>query len=306
MTMSSNPAVPIVVVGSLNMDLVLDVARVPAAGETLSGRTFKLVPGGKGANQAVACARLGGRVAMIGRVGADEFGGQLRRGLQQDGVAIDHVSVDSAASTGVALVMVDDPGQNRIVIVPGSNGTFTPAHVDAAGDSIDHATLMLVQLEVPMPSVEHAIQRAVRADVRVLLNPAPAQALPEGMLQHVAYLVPNETEASLLTGLNVIDTTSAASAARELMRRGARCVLVTLGSQGVLIADKDGIRDYAPPRVKAVDTTAAGDTFIGAFAAGLVEGLKVDAAAQFAMKAASLSVTRAGAQTSIPYRAEIL
>ena len=303
--MSSNHPVPIVVAGSLNMDLVLEVPRVPAAGETLSGRTFRLVPGGKGANQAVACARLGGKVAMVGRVGADEFGTTLRRGLEQDGILLDHVGVDTDVSTGVALILVDDSAQNRIVVVPGANGTFAPANVDAAGAWIDGAKLVLVQLETPMPSVEHAIQRAVRAGVPVLLNPAPAQALSDDVLRSVDYLVPNETEASMLTGIEVTDVTSAAAAARSLRQRGARCVLITLGPRGVLIADDDGVRDHAAARVQAVDTTAAGDTFIGGLSVGLVEGMTLDAAARFAMQAAALSVTRPGAQTSIPYRSEI-
>jgi ribokinase len=299
------PGVPIVVLGSLNMDLVLEVARAPEGGETLSGRSLRLIPGGKGANQAVACARLGGRVAMIGRVGRDEFGDQLRKGLAQDDIVLDYLSTDDQAHTGVALIMVDDSAQNRIVIVPGANGAFTSAQVDQAEDLLDQAELVLLQLEIPLPSVTRAIERAARAGKKILLNPAPAQPLPAQWWAHIHYLVPNETEATLLTGIHVTDPSAAAAAARELQSRGVRNVLVTLGPQGVLIADSQGARHYNPPSVKAVDTTAAGDTFIGGLAVGLTEGMQLDDAAKFAMRAASLSVTRVGAQTSIPYRSEV-
>lgn len=295
----------IVVVGSLNMDLVLDLPRVPMPGETLCGRKLMLVPGGKGANQAVACARLGGRVAMIGRVGADEFGEKLRRRLTEDGVGLVQVTIDSAASTGVAVILLDDSAQNRIMIIPGANGTLTPVHVDEAGSLIDAAGLMLVQLEIPLPSVERAIERAVKAGTRVLLNPAPAQALPLSIWPHIDYCVPNETEASQLTGIEITDIPSASNAAYELLRFGVRHVLMTLGSKGVLVADAHGIRDYAPPKVQTVDTTAAGDTFIGALSAALSEKSDLDEAAKFAVRAAALSVTRIGAQSSIPYRREL-
>jgi ribokinase len=295
----------IVVVGSLNMDLVLTVARAPNAGETLTGRTLQLIPGGKGANQAVACARLGGRVAMIGRVGRDEFGEQLRKSLAADHIALDHLGSDDQAGTGVAMIMVDDSAQNRIVLVPGANGAFTPEHVDEARALIESAGLLLLQLEVPLPTVMRAIEHAARSGARILFNPAPAQPLPAEWFARMDYLVPNETEASLLTGINVTDPASATGAAQKLRSRGARVVLITLGAQGVLIADAGGTRHYRPPTVKAVDTTAAGDTFIGAFAVGLTEGLALDDAAKLAMQAASLSVTRVGAQTSIPYRSEL-
>jgi ribokinase len=242
---------------------------------------------------------------MVGRVGRDEFGEKLRRGLAQDGVELDYLSVDPAAHTGVALIMVDDSAQNRIVIVPGANGAFTPEHVDEAHKLLDHAQLVLLQLEIPMPSVARAIERAASAGKKILLNPAPAQALPTEWLARVDYLVPNETEATLLTKIEVTNPSTAAAAARELQSRGARIVLVTLGSQGVLIADAQGARHYDAPKVNAVDTTAAGDTFIGGLAVGLTEGMSLDEAAKFAMRAASLSVTRAGAQTSIPYRSEV-
>ena len=296
---------PILVIGSLNMDMVLQVPRVPAAGETLAGQSFACVPGGKGANQAAACARLGGQVSMLGRVGADQFGEQLQRSLAQDGVLHEHVTIADTVSTGVALIMVDASAQNRIVIVPGANGTLTAAHIDAAADLIDRAALVVLQLEIPLPVVKHAVARANRRGVPVLLNPAPAKALPSALLSRLEYLIPNATEATLLTGIKVADHAGAAAAARELHRQGAKHVLITLGAEGVLIRDAKGVRSLASPRVAAVDTTAAGDTFIGAFAVSVLDGLSVDEAAQFAVKAAALSVTRPGAQTSIPYRHEI-
>ncbi|MET0534502.1 MAG: ribokinase [Steroidobacter sp.] len=295
----------IVVVGSLNMDLVLAVPRAPEAGETVTGRQLSFVPGGKGANQAVACARLGGTVAMIGRVGADEFGARLRDGLARDRVAVEQVSVDPTVGTGTALIMVDDQAQNRIALIPAANHTLTPTIMEQMAAPIDAASLVLLQLEIPLPTVEWVIARAAAAKAQVILNPAPAQALPASIWSRVDYIVPNESEAAMLTGIDVTDVASATAAANEMRRRGARHVLLTLGSKGVLIADAAGTRTHPAPKVKAVDTTAAGDTFIGALAAMLSEGKDLDAAARFAVEAASLSVTRAGAQPSIPYRHEI-
>lgn len=300
---------PIVVAGSLNMDLVLEVPRMPAAGETLSARRFKRIPGGKGANQAVACARLRAtgerQVAMIGCVGADDFGEQLRRALTADSVMLDHLSVNPAESTGTALIMVDDAGENCIVIVPGANATLTPWQLQQSGELIDRANLLLLQLEVPLATVEQAIQRAARAAVPVILNPAPAQVLPHALLSQVDYLVPNETEAALMTGIEVSDVASAAKAAAKLLDIGTRHVLLTLGAQGVLIVDGEGTRRHPAPLVQAVDTTAAGDTFIGGVAVALAEGRGLDDAVRFGIQAAALSVTRLGAQSSIPRRAEL-
>jgi ribokinase len=295
----------IVVVGSLNMDLVLELPKVPLAGETIIGKRLSLIPGGKGANQAVACARMGNKVAMVGRVGADEFGERLRQGLARDGVILDQLSIDPAVSTGTALIMVDGAGQNRIAIIPGANHGSTAAALEPAGALIDSARLMLTQLEIPLACVEWAVARAVSAGVPVLLNPAPAQLLPNGIWSKLDYVIPNESEASTLTGIEVTDVPSARAAAQEIRRRGVNHVLLTLGSAGALIDDDRGVRIYPAPRVAAVDTTAAGDTFIGAFAALLSEGADLDAAARFAIEAAALSVTRRGAQSSIPYRHEV-
>lgn len=296
---------PIVVLGSLNMDLVVDASRAPAAGETVFGRQLTFVPGGKGANQAVAAARMGGNVAMAGRVGADEFGEQLRRGLAESGVDVAHVGRAADAVTGTALILVEDSGQNRIVIIPGANATLTPSVVESVGALIDQAEVLLVQLEIPFSVVAWAVERASATGTRVILNPAPAQKLPDGFTAKIDYLVPNEIEAALLTGIDVVDIASAALASQAMRRQGAKHVLITRGANGVLIDDPQGIRTHPAPRVHAIDTTAAGDTFIGALATALTEGKDLDAAAVFAVQAASLSVTRRGAQSSIPYRNEV-
>lgn len=296
---------PVVVVGSLNMDLVMRTPRVPAGGETLHGHDFCTLPGGKGANQAVACARLGSRVAMVGQVGKDGFGDVLRNGLAADGIDVTYVKQTESIGTGVAMILVEDIGQNRIVLAAGANGTLSKSDIDAAGVLIDDAALLVVQLEVPLDIVLYAMRRARAAGVPVLLNPAPAVALPDEVLGLIDMLVPNESEASLLTGMPVNDPASAFAAAAKLRERGVRCVLVTLGEKGVVIVDGDGSRHLPATAVKAVDTTAAGDTFIGGLTAGLVEGMTLDDAASLGQRASALCVTRAGAQPSIPYRSEL-
>lgn len=306
---SNNPHAPpgatVVVVGSLNMDLVMRVARVPEPGETVSGKTFAMIPGGKGANQAVACARMGAATHLIGQVGDDDFGLTLRTALTDDPIALEHVGIGVGETTGIAMIMVDDNAQNRIALLPGANATLTPVHIERAGAVIDTSALLIAQLEVPPATVFHALQRAARRAVPVLLNPAPAQPLPEQWWSLIDYLVPNESEASALTGMDVSDIATANIAARWLRDKGVAHVLITLGAQGVVIADAAGVRHYPAIAVDAVDTTAAGDTFIGGLAAGLVEGMTIDAAAQLGLRAASVCVTRAGAQTAIPYRGEL-
>ena len=295
-----------VVVGSLNMDLVMRTPRVPEGGETLHGHEFSTLPGGKGANQAVACARLGSRVAMIGQVGADGFGDALRDGLVADCIDVSHVRRTSSVGTGVAMILVEDIGQNRIVLAAGANGALSTLDIDEAGDLIDGAALLVVQLEVPLDVVLHAMRRAHAAGVPVLLNPAPAVVLPDEIWPLVDILVPNESEAALLTERSVTDVDSAYSAAQYLRQRGARCVLVTLGEKGVVLVDDAGQRHLPARVVKAIDTTAAGDTFIGGLTAGLVEGLTLDEAAALGQRASALCVTRIGAQPSIPYRRELI
>ncbi|MFM0485193.1 ribokinase [Paraburkholderia strydomiana] len=305
--MSSNETrARVAVVGSLNMDLVARAPRLPHPGETLAGRTFAQVAGGKGGNQAVAAARLGAQVSMLGCVGADANGAQLRAGLEAEG--IDCAAVETGReATGVALIVVDDASQNAIVIVAGSNGEVTPETIARHEAVLAAADVVICQLETPLDTVQAALATARRLGKTVILNPAPATGpLPAEWLPLIDYLIPNELEAATLTGLPVGSPEEAATAAAVLRAAGARNVLVTLGPRGVQAALEGAAPAlYDAPKVKAVDTTAAGDTFIGGFAAQLAQGASVDAAIRFAQRAAALSVTRAGAQPSIPTRAEM-
>jgi ribokinase len=295
----------VVVVGSLNMDLVVRTARLPQAGETLAGRDFALIPGGKGANQAVAAARLGAATAMIGCLGDDAFGAQLRAGLEADGIDCGAVRTAPGVPSGVALIEVDDAGRNHIVVVPGGNGRLTPAHVAESEPLLAAARIVVLQLEVPLETVRFAAERARALGKVVVLNPAPAQPLPPELLACVDHLVPNEREAALLAGLPVDSPGAAAAAGQRLRALGARNVIVTLGEQGAVSVGAEGTRHHPARPVNAVDTTAAGDTFIGGLCAALVEGRALHGAIAFAQAAAAISVTRPGAQTSIPRRDEV-
>ena len=302
---SSRQGKPVVVVGSLNMDLVMRTPRVPVGGETLHGHEFSTLPGGKGANQAVACARLGARVAMIGQVGNDGFGTTLRDGLAADGIDVSAIPQNATVGTGVAMILVEDIGQNRIVLAAGANGALTAADIDAHAGLIEGAAMLVLQLEVPMPVVQRAVEVAHAAGVPVLLNPGPAAPLPDSLWSQIDILVPNESEAALLSGVSVDDVASAYAAARALRQRGVGIVLITLGASGVAVVDDSGEHHLPAHVVKAVDTTAAGDTFIGGLTAGLIEGMNLNDAIALGQRASALCVTRHGAQPSIPYRREI-
>jgi ribokinase len=282
------------------MDLVTRASRLPRAGETLIGQTFTTVPGGKGANQAVASARLGAKVAMVGCVGSDAYGTQLRDALRVEGIDCQAVkSVDG--SSGVALIVVDDSSQNAIVIVAGSNGELTPASLQACDAVLQAGDVIICQLEVPMDTVGFALKRGRELGKTVILNPAPASGpLPAEWYSCIDYLIPNESEATALSGVTVDSIDSAKQAATQLIKSGAGKVIITLGSQGALFADGQGFEHLSAPKVKAVDTTAAGDTFVGGFAAALANGKSEAEAIRFGQVAAALSVTRAGAQPSIP------
>lgn len=296
----------VVVVGSLNMDLVARAERLPRPGETLAGDSFATVPGGKGANQAVAAARLGASVAMVGCVGSDAYGEQLRDALLAERIDCQAVSIAQGESSGLAMIVVDANSQNAIVIIPGGNGLLTPASVQAVDPLLQASQVVIAQLEVPAATVGYTLQRAQQLGKTVILNPAPAaQPLPSDWFAHVDYLIPNESEAQALTGIAVFSLDTARLAAARLLELGARRVMITLGGEGLLYLDAHGSEHFAAPRVQAVDTTAAGDTFVGAFAAGLADGKTPREAILFGQVAAALSVTRAGAQPSIPNLADV-
>jgi len=295
----------IVVVGSVNTDMTVKIQRIPAPGETVIGGTFLMTQGGKGANQAVAAARAGGTVAFVGRVGSDIFGGQARESLRQDAVDVEHLVTDHEASTGIALIFVDDTGENSIAVASGANAEVTVADVEAARDVIATAGVLLMQLEIPLPAVSAAARIAAAHGVPVILNPAPAQSLDADLLRHVAMLTPNETEAERLTGMRVHDPDTAAAAARALRGCGIQRVFVTMGAKGVYVADETGGTMVPAFVVEAVDATAAGDVFNGALAVALTEGMGLLDAVRFANAAAALSVTRRGAQPSAPRRPDI-
>ena len=301
----------IVVIGSINMDLVLRVPRMPLPGETLTGGAFRTIPGGKGANQAVACARLSGKVAaggqqvaMIGCVGDDAFGATLRAALVGDGIIDSHITTLPGVASGIASILVDDNGQNSIVIAGGANDLLSPAHIDAAKELIEQADIVVLQLETPMATVVHAIKLARSLGKTVVLNPAPAASLPAGVLELVDYLIPNEIEAAMLAGVSP-EGADAKALAAALQKLGSDNVIITLGSKGVHAALYGGDYTFPAEAVKAVDTTAAGDTFIGGFVAGLASGMDEAEAIGQGQRAAAWSVTKPGAQTSIPHLHEL-
>ena len=287
------------------MDLVTRAPRLPKGGETLIGQSFATVSGGKGANQAVAAARLGAQVSMIGCVGNDAYGEALRGALLAEQIDCQAVSTIDGSS-GVALIVVDDSSQNTIVIVPGANGALTAEAIDRFDSVIRAADVLICQLEVPDASVGHALKRGRELGKTVILNPAPAsRPLPADWYASIDYLIPNESEASALSGLSVDSLESAQAAATRLIALGAGKVIITLGAQGSLFADGQRFEHFPAPVVKAVDTTAAGDTFVGGFAAALAAGQDEVQAIRFGQVAAALSVTRAGAQPSIPALSDV-
>lgn len=295
----------IAVVGSLNIDLVGRAPRLPEPGETIIGGELATIPGGKGANQAVAAALLGAQVSMVGRVGGDAFAHRLLESLERHGVSIQHVSQDPAAASGAALITVADSGENSIVVLPGANHTLLPEHVEAAREAISAADVLLTQLEIPMETVRRAVQLARGAGVKVLLNPAPAQPLPTDILLEIDVLAPNESEAELLTGLPVEDDRGASLAAQKLLELGARAVLITLGERGAILASGRKAQIIPTFDVNVVDTTAAGDAFLGGFAVALAEGKPLDEAAAWGNAAGALACTKLGAQSSLPTRRQL-
>jgi ribokinase len=289
----------IVVVGSINMDLVVKTPRHPMVGETILGSEFRTYPGGKGANQAVAAAKLGCPVKMVGRVGNDSFGDELLEAISIEGLDSEHVIQDRNEPTGVAFITVDQKGQNSIVVAPGANGRVSPQDVQAAEKAFFGASVLLIQLECPLPAVVRAIDLAKEYRLQVVLNPAPGQVLGTDILGKVDYLLPNQSELALISGEQ--DQNLAIDTLREL---GFGALVVTMGSEGVLVVDGKHEIQLPALDVKVVDTTAAGDAFAGGFAVALTEGCELHDAARWGTIAGALAVTRAGAQPSLPTRFE--
>jgi ribokinase len=295
----------ILVVGSSNTDMIIKVQRIPKPGETILGGKFASAAGGKGANQAVGAARAGGDVTFIARVGQDMFGDQAVAGFKADGINVKYIVRDRTSPSGVALIFVADNGENSIAVASGANACLTPADLRKAKNAFKQAGVVVLQLETPLKTVEAAAQLACSSGARVILNPAPARPLPNSLLRRVYLLTPNETEAELLTGRPVNSDAAAAKAADALLARGVENVIITLGARGAFVASKQGRGFVKGYKVKAVDTTAAGDVFNGTLAVGLAGGKPLMEAVRFANAAAAISVTRLGAQTSAPTRKEI-
>lgn len=295
----------IVVIGSMNMDMTVRTRRAPEGGETLLGEEFELSPGGKGANQAVACARLGGAVTMIGSAGQDAFGRELLDVMKRDRIDTQYVAVSETLATGVASIVVEESGENRIIVVPGANLALKAEDADKLAEVIAGADMVVMQLETDLTLIERAAEIARAHNVHVILNPAPAQPLPETLLRNVSYLTPNETEAGLLAGITVESAEDAEKAASLLLEQGVGTVIVTLGSKGALIVNADGARRVAGYAVKAVDTVAAGDSFNGALALRLAAGDSLEAAVSYANAVGALAVGKRGAVASLPYKDEV-
>lgn len=295
----------ILVIGSSNTDMVIKTDHFPAPGETILGGKFLMNAGGKGANQAVAAARLGGLVTFVGKIGNDIFGKQAVSQLKAEGINIDYVSVDQENPSGVALITVDQKGENSIVVASGSNGTLSMEDVNKTIEEIDRSEFILLQLEIPVPTVEYIAKLASQKQKKVILNPAPASALSDELLKHLFIITPNETEAELLTGIKITDEKSALEAATFLHKKGVENVIITMGAAGSFFLHNGQSGIIEAPKVTAIDSTAAGDTFNGALVVALSEGKTIIEAISFANKAAAISVTRIGAQSSVPYRVEL-
>ena len=297
--------ISIIVVGSSNTDMIIKLDRIPRPGETILGGEFVTAAGGKGANQAVAAARAGGKVTLIARVGHDMFGEESIAGFRRAGINLNHIVRDAAAPSGVALIFVAKDGENSIAVASGANGRLSPADVKMAELAFASATTVLMQLETPLETVQATAELAAKAGIKFILNPAPARPLPDKLLKLVSILTPNETEAELLTGIKVSDVRTAVQATDKLLARGVATVILTLGARGAFVASGE-IRQLVPGfKVNPVDTTGAGDTFNGTLAVALGEGRALMDAVRFANAAAAISVTRLGAQPSTPTRQEI-
>jgi ribokinase len=297
--------VRIVVVGSLNMDMIVETPRIALAGETIIGGSFSTLPGGKGANQAVATSRLGAEVHLVGCVGDDDFGRQLLVHLDDENVNTEYVTTVSDVLSGVAFVTVNESGENSIVVSPGANARVTPSHIRQAEEVIRSADLLLIQLEIPIDAVEEAVKLAKYHQVRVILNPAPASHLPERLLQEIDILTPNETEGKLIATGQADSKVQLDEIIPQLLSQGVKNVVMTLGEKGVVYSVGESVRYMKADKVKVVDTTGAGDTFNAGLAVYLAEGYTLEQAVCFGQKTAALSVANFGAQSSMPSRKEV-
>jgi ribokinase len=295
----------IVVVGSTNMDMVVKTSHIPTHGETVLGGAFFMNPGGKGANQAVAVARLGGNVLFVSKIGNDVFGKQSFQLFQAEGINTRCILSDEALPSGVALITVDAAGENSIVVAAGANANLLPADIEGALSEIGTAGIILLQLEIPLETVQYVAGYAASNGIKLILNPAPAAVLPPELLSHIDVITPNITEASMISGIKVSDIESAKQAATRIRELGVGTVVITMGPDGALVLEGAVFTHVPAPKVQPVDTTAAGDTFNGALAVALSEKKSLSDAVRFACEAAAMSVTRLGAQSSIPYRNEL-
>ena len=295
----------IVVVGSSNTDMVVRAPYFPAKGETIIGSDFLMNAGGKGANQAVAVARLGGTVVFVCRTGNDVFGNTARNLFVKEGIDTTYVETDEELASGVAVITVNDTAENTIVVAPGANGRLSKLQVDNAVAAIRSAGYLLMQLEIPLSTVLHAARLAFDNNVPIVLNPAPATMLPDELYRMLAVITPNEKEAALLSGINICSPEDARQAAKILFDKGPSVVIITMGKEGALVYDGNDFCQVPAPVTEAVDTTAAGDVFNGALVVGLSEGMTLEDAVTFACRASAISVTRCGAQSSVPYRTEL-
>jgi ribokinase len=294
----------IVVIGSSNSDMVVRVPHIPKEGETVMGNSFQILPGGKGANQAVAAARLGTKVTFIASIGTDDLGNTAIKGLKKEHIDI-HAIYRPEVNSGTALIFVSDSGQNSIAVSPESNALLTPQHMQEHQKVISNASYVLAQLETPIETVLEASKIAKTHKVPFVLNPAPAQPLPKELLKNVSILTPNETEASILSGIEVIDKNSAIKAGKALLSLGIKTIVITMGANGVLLIDETNCQHVEAHSVTAIDTTAAGDTFNGALVHALSQNNNINESIIYANAASALSVTKFGAQPSVPYKDDV-
>lgn len=296
----------IIVVGSINMDLVVQTNRAPVKGETLSGIAYQTIPGGKGANQAVAVAKLGGQVCFVGRVGNDGFGKKMMQAMKSEGIYDEYIVTDPESTTGMAFIVVESEGDNRIIVVPGANARVSNDDVERVFCAHSEAQALVLQFEIPLETAFFAIEKAMKKQIPVFLNAAPAYSIPDSVLNKVDFLIVNETELGFLAGCDIVDKESGRKAAENFLDKGVGCVILTLGAKGAMTISRDECLYVPPFDAKVIDTTAAGDSFIGGFVTAYLETRDIAIALRTGNAAGALATTKMGAQTSIPTKEEVL